>query len=369
MVLYITLLDFGDYAGTGKERKIRGQIDALKLMLKKIYYTTYSYPILYLMEGEKVIEKEAAVTSRDRTLILCHWMKKYNVKCTYIRYPRSNKWFYDLLKYQKEHHIVTVVEIPTYPYDGEFKEGIIKREDAFYREKIGKYINRIATYSADTSIWGTPCLHLNNGISASEINIYPKKREKKKIVLIAVSCMMYWHGYERILEGMYLYYKERNEYDIRLKMIGSGPEEISYKKLVQKFDLCSRVEFLGRIEVWEKDRLNKQYVSSDIAVSALGCYKKGIDEVSPIKDAEYCAKGLPIVSGCHNLGFPYDWEYMLNIPNSAQPVDMNKVISFYEKVTSKKNYELEMKDYAMNHLTWDSIMRPVGDYFIATKEL
>lgn len=365
MLFYITWKNFEDFSGTGKEKKIKGQIDAMKQSLGKAYYTKYSNSILYLMDGEEVIEREVTVTRRDSILALCHWMQKYGVTYTYIRYPRSSKWFLDLLRYQNEHQIKTVLEIATYPYDGEMKEGVLRTEDFYYRQRIGEYVDRIATYSADTRIWDITCINLKNGIADLEVCANQRVKEANSIVLIAVSCMMDWHGYERVLEGMYLYYKQGGVYDIKFKLIGSGPEEARYKELVKKYNLDSKVEFVGRIGIWERERLNEQYASSDVAVGSLGRYKNGIEEGSPIKDAEYCAKGLPIISGIRDLGFPPNWEYIMNLPNTPEPVDMNAVIAFYKKVSGNVNYKEEMQNYAKRNLTWNSIMRPVCEYFLS----
>lgn len=363
MLLYITLLNFDDFAGPGKTRKISGQIEAMELKLGEVWYTKYTYPVLYLMRNEQVIDKEAAATKKECILVLCRWIQQYHVTKTYIRYFRSSKWFIDLLRYQKEHHIKSVVEIPTYPYDGELKEGIGKTEDIIYRKEICKYIDKVTTYSSDKRIWGIECIGLKNGISASALSACNRKRENKKIVLIAVGTMMFWQGYERVIEGMHLYYKEGGEYDIRLKIIGEGPEIQIYKHLAERYNLHSKIEFIGRIEPWETDRLNEQYTLSDIAVSTLGMYKKGLDESSSIKGAEYCAKGLPFICGYKDFRFPFNWKFLMQVQNGPEPIDMIRVIDFYNQVTADSDYEKEMRDYALAHLTWDSIMQPVVDYF------
>lgn len=365
MLFYVTFIDFGEFYGPGKDRKIKGQIEALKAGLGEVYYTYYSYPMLYLMDDETVIEKQPAVTRRDQILVLCSWLEKYRVTKTYVRYPLASKWFVDLLKYQKEHNIKTILEIPTYPYDGELEDDRSRTEDMCYRKDIHKYVDRISTSSADDMIWDVPCIGVINGISASDVIIRTKIKENKKIMLIAVGTMKFWQGYERIIEGMYLYYQKNGEYDIRLKVIGSGPEEQNYMDLVEKYKLNSKVEFVGQIEIGEIDRLNGQYALADIAVSSLGGYKKELNEWAPIKGAEYCAKGIPFICGYRDPRFPAGWKYMMRVPNDSSPIDMESVIDFYENVTSSEDYKEEMRDYAMNYLTWTHIMDPVIDYFIS----
>ena len=68
--------------------------------------------------------------------------------------------------------------------------------------------------------------------------------------------------------------------------------------------------------------------------------------------------------GYRDLRFPSDWEFMLNVSNNSESIDMNRVIDFYEKVTLKENYKELMRDYAEKHLTWDKIMDPVVSYYV-----
>ncbi|MCI9399466.1 MAG: glycosyltransferase [Lachnospiraceae bacterium] len=363
MLLYITWIDFKVYFGTGLEKKIMGQIESMEQGFGKIYYTCYSYPKAFLMDKDQIVEESPAITDKDYVNVLVDWMQRYNVTKTYIRYAISNKWFIDLLKYQNVHKIKTVLEIATYPYDSEMSEGILKTQDVCYRQEISQYINMITTYSSDKEIWGSPCIRLLNGINIENIPVIKKKKEKKKIVFIAVSSMQFWHGYERFLEGMYIYYKNDGSYDLKLKLIGSGLEEKGYKELVDKYNLKNHVEFLGLIATNESKKLDEQFAMSDIAVGSLGMYKIAIEEGSPIKGAEYCARGIPFICGYRDLRFPSDWEFMLNVSNSSTLVDMNEVISFFENVTSKQDYRLQMRNYAKQHLTWNSIMKPVIEYF------
>lgn len=368
MLFYITFMDFGNYFGTGLEKKLKGQIEALEERLGEIYLTACSGLIMYLMLGNDIIDRQPAVTRRDQVHVLCDWLQKYGCAKTYIRYAHLDKWFVNLLKFQKEHHILTVLEIASYPYDDEMEDGIQKTEDMCYRDEVGKYIDRIVTYSTDDVIWNVPCIKLVNGISEKSVSVSRRVRENEKIVLIAVSSMQRWHGYERVIEGIYHYYKDGGIYDIRLRMIGNGPEEQHYKELVEKYHLSDKVEFVGRISPQEKERLDEQYALSDIAIGTLGAYKTGFVDASPIKESEYCARGIPFICAHQDRRFPSDWEFILRVPNNSDPVDMNGVVAFYEKVSGTKGYKEEMKRFVMEHLTWNIIMKPVAEYFLCSQK-
>lgn len=364
MVFYITFSDFDSpHHGVGVKKKVRNQVEAMERRFKRVYYTYYSCPMAYLMQSDgEILEKVIAVTKKDYIKVLTEWLQKYGVTKTYIRYPRASKWFIDLLIFQKQQNIKTVLEIPTFPYPkiGELYD----LEDLVYREQINRYVNRITTYSADEEIWGISCINLINGLTLKDISISTKEKPEDRMDFIAVSSMRHYHGYERFLEGMYLYYQAKGKYDLRFRIVGSGQEEQKYKDLVKKYHLETHVEFIGRIESWENDKMQDLYNLSDMAVGSLGLYKEGLVKSSPIKGSEYCAKGIPFICGYYDLGFPKDWEFMMNVPNNPEPVDMNKVIEFYENVTSKDNYKEAMREYAVNHLTWDSIMNPVVEYLM-----
>ena len=367
MLLYITFVDFRAFFAQGVHRKIQGQVKAMERQLDKVYYMGWSYPKAVLMKDEgQIVEIEPAVTTKDYIEVIKDWIKKYDVEQTYIRYSKTSKWLLDLLIYQRTNNIKTVLEITSYPYDIEAAEGIIKSQNDCYNAELYKYFDRITTYSSHKNILGVSSINLVNGVDIDKNPISLKEKSEKDIVFITVSSMQTWQGYERFIEGIYLYYKNGGKYDIRFKMIGSGPEENYYKTLVDKYQLQSRVEFLGQIELSEKKRIDQQYDLSDIAVGTLGVYKQmGTNEGSPIKGAEYCARGIPFICGYHDLRFPPDWEYILNVPNNAEPIDMNQVIDFYEKVTAQEHYKESMRDYAIKYLTWDKIMEPVVAYFKA----
>jgi glycosyltransferase involved in cell wall biosynthesis len=363
MLLYISFVDFRAFFAQGVYRKIQAQVKSMKKEFDKAYYTGWLYPKAVLFSESGIVETEPAVTKKDYVEAVTKWIQQYKVTRTYIRYAGADKWFVDLLEYQNKHGIKTVLEIASYPYDVEAAEGVVKLESLCFDKEIRSYVSKIATYSSHRKIWGLPCFNLINGIDLKEHPISAKKQEAKKIVLIAVSTMQCWQGYERILTGMHLYNQAGGKYDVQLKFVGDGPEKKYYEELTVIYQLQHHVEFIGRIEVFEKEKLDYQYDLADIAVGTLGFYKAlRTQEGSPIKGAEYCARGIPFICGYRDLRFPPDWEFMLNVPNKDEPIDMNSVIAFYEKIVSKKNYKQLMRNYAEKYLTWDKIMEPVVEY-------
>ena len=115
-----------------------------------------------------------------------------------------------------------VYEIPTYPYDMEHKGlsgKLFLLIDKLYRRKLHKYVDRIATLTDDKEIFGCKTLKITNGVDCSSIPICKKENfDKNHINLIAVAQFLFWHGYERVIEGLSKYKKN----DVFLHLVGNG---------------------------------------------------------------------------------------------------------------------------------------------------
>lgn len=124
-----------------------------------------------------------------------------------------------------------VYEIPTYPYDFEHKSfgaRLLLAVDKIYRKKLCKYVDRIATLTDDKEIFGCKTLKITNGVDCKSISVCKKDNfSQTKINLIAVAQFSFWHGYERVIEGLYNYGKN----NVVLHLVGNGSELEKYKKL------------------------------------------------------------------------------------------------------------------------------------------
>ena len=107
----------------------------------------------------------------------------------------------------------------------------------------------------------------------------------------------------------------------------------------------------------------KYYYEADVAIDALGLYKKNIQEACSIKGAEYCANGLPIVFGHRDVRFSDDTPFIFRVPNDDTPIDIFAVIEWFNILSKDKDYKKKICEYARDNLTWDSIMKPVVDYY------
>lgn len=355
-MLYVTFCDLNRAYLMGIKKKINAQIIAFKKIFGRVYHTCYAGQMFYLMNGEEIIEKKLAVTRKECNHILCQWIEEYNIKRTYIRYNLANKWFLNFLKFQKEKQIKTVLEIPTYPYDGEeWRNRAV--EDDYYRMQMHQYIDYCTTYSNVEKIFDIPCISLINGVDITEHKVKSIVHKKTDdIVLIAVATMRREHGYERIIRGMHEYYKLGGKREIYFNLVGDGSEIPYYKQLVRECNLERYVFFHGFLSGKE---LDKVYDVSDIGIGALGMYKSGISEGTGIKAVEYCVRGLPIIMP-DDYGFKNKY-FVFKVPNDDTFISMDLVVGFYDGLQNK-DYISDCHNYAVGNYSWDKVLEPVIEY-------
>lgn len=264
----------------------------------------------------------------------------------YIRKPSLTIKFYKLLKKikQKNPNIYIMMEIPTYPFHSEYnglsRLNIIKSVNC--ERKLKNVVDRIMTYSDDDRIWGIPTLKLSNCVSYDDIPSRSKayKTQKKTIRLTCVANFKYWHGIDRMINGMKKY---GGDYNVVLNIVGEG-EEIS--RLKQLSDGINNVVFHG---LKTGDELTKIFNETDIAVDALGRHRSGVYYNSSLKGKEYVARGIPVVSAVETeLDHMEDFPYYLKLPADESYIDVQKIIDFYEDIYSKKSPEVithEIRNY------------------------
>ena len=268
-----------------------------------------------------------------------------------------------------------IVEIFTYPYDiddffkNDFKYSIQHLpffiKDKIYRKKQIGLVDKFVTYSMDKVIFGVPTIRTTNGVDVqgqARVNV---KLDPSCISFISVARMQIHHGYERLIEGLYEYYKNGGTRNIVYHVVGDGPEEKAYQKLVDKYNLQEHVKFHGRQSGAALDQI---YNEASIAISSLGLYKYKINVISTLKTCEYMAKGLPVVQGCKmstidGITPPYVCEF----DNNSSPINIDRILEFYDKVYGKQpveNVTNTIRQYAFEHMNMAYVMKPIVEYIL-----
>ena len=289
----------------------------------------------------------------------------------YVRRAVADRAYINFWKKIKETYpdCKIIIEVFTYPYDKDdfarWNAWPFYIKELLYRGKLKKYVDTFVTYSEDAEIFGIPTIRTINGIQLENISPAKGSYQENKITMMAVAYMQSHHGYERIIEGLYQYYQNTSsKYTVELLLIGDGPEKPLYQSLVHKYHLENYVQFYPTMS---GDALDKMYDISDIALASFGTYKKGVyTRLSALKTREYLAKGMPIITGCEIDVLDSQYEFVKNFPNNAEPVNIDEVTAFYEKIRQKVNNKQTVintiRQFADSHVSMDSAMKPIIDY-------
>lgn len=261
-----------------------------------------------------------------------------------------------------------IVEIFTYPYD---RDEFLRKDawpfwikDFVYRNHWKKYVDRIVTYTKDKEIFGIPTICTQNGIQINNISIRNPKTENDDVMhILAVAYMQKQHGYERVIIGLANYYKAGGSRNIRIHMVGEGPEIPKYKKLVNKNNLQEHVIFYGKKL---GNELDMQYDECPIALGVFGGYKNHLRRISALKTREYLAKGTIVISGiCEDIFEKHPMPYFLEFSNDSSSINMEKVIDFYDNIFSnQKESEVasKIRDYALKYVGMDQALIEIVQY-------
>lgn len=335
-VLYITYVDYLDNPFPGVQEKISTQIETMQRANmgvdlicqygKKAKCIDNSGSI-YIVNG---ITRRFAILNAVKKIV-----KKESYIAAYIRFQFFSEDVRQIVTLLKAMGTKVYMEIPTFPYEGELHRQGIKGEiklfcDRLYRKNCSAKIDFFVSPSETSKIYGKPCIFIMNGMDYSchpLRNVHEPKEDEAN--LLAVASMLPWHGYDRILYGLANYYKEKQNTNVVLHLVGSGKELKKYKEVVKENHLEDHVYFYGTKGGSE---LNNIASKCDIAVGSLAAFRVGITKLSTLKSREYCAWGLPSINATQTDILDNDDHFCLYIPEDDSPVNIYDVVNFYHKI-------------------------------------
>lgn len=276
--------------------------------------------------------------------------EKYSI--IYIRSPFvfNQISYLRFLSQANKSNCKVVIEIPTYPYFKELKS--LGQKIIFFSEKLFSYFLKhyvsLILYSGNKLelIHQIKCKQLHNVLSYEKTPTANKGTNKNIIKLIAVSGCMVYHGYERIIKGLYKYYKEKPSIIVELHVVGDGPELKKYRAFTDRLKLNNHVFFYGSLY---GEKLDELYNGKNIGVSCLGMHRIGLNTGSPLKTAEYASRGFPIIIGYNDLLFSRK-NFVFKVDANEDPIDINEIVKWYLSGDFKSN---EIRDFIIHLTSWE----------------
>lgn len=327
--------------------------------LVKIHEKNYKYD--FYNKYERILNRITIKRYREFINGIYTVCNLVNPDVIYIRRicPLTNKLI-NCISYLKEKGKMVIYEYPTFPWEEEMtkdKNYLRYILDKIHYTKLISLIDIITVILGKNQKLPSKFVEITNGIDIRKINSKIITKYDNKINLIGIAHLQYWHGYDRIIKGMKYYYDKKSEDKISVyfHIVGDGAQLANLKKLVDNYNLNNYVIFHGSKIGTELDELVNK---CNIGIGSLGNHRKGLTKDSALKNREYCARGLPFVIASDDDGFNKDFKYILKVEPDESPVDINRIIEFYDFIKND-NYVENMRNYAEENLTWNAVMKPV----------
>lgn len=371
-ILFLVFHGFSEYSGISK--KIRYQVKGLEQCGHTVSVCTYTLNEerhrIRMIDNRIIADygtgKWAAIKKRCSYDCISHFSTTHGIELVYVRsFHNANPFTIHLFKKLQEAGIKIVMEIPTYPYDSEYKgfpfiARINLLIDKLYRSSLAGQLNAIITYSNENSIFGQRTIRISNGIDFESI---PVKRRKglnsSDIHLIGVAEVHYWHGYDRLIDGLGKYYQTPHSLNVYFHIVGGvGASEMyhsihapGFHDLIVSYHLEKYVIFHGQKMGEELDAL---FDEADFAIGSLARHRSGIDAIKTLKNREYAARGIPFIYSETDEDFD-KMPYILKAPADESAIDIRNIIRFYQ--TAGQSPE-EIRN-SIQHLSWKEQMNIV----------
>ncbi len=288
---------------------------------------------------------------------------KQDIKLVYMRSDHNaNPFTIHFLRKLKRQGIKVIMEIPTYPYDQEYKGFSYKEQmelkmDQLFRYLLAKQIFRISTFSDYDYIFGAQTIKISNGINFSTIPLKQTLRKQPSpFNLIGVAEVHYWHGFDRVMAGIGEYYKQNNIRDVFFHIVGGVGEDSEmpvFKEIIKKYGIEKQIIFHGQLF---GKALDDVFENADFGIASLGRHRSGITNIKTLKNREYAARGIPFIYSEIDTDFE-NMPYVLKAPADESPIDINRILNFYDNCTLSP---VEIRD-SVKDLSWEIQMKKTTD--------
>ena len=359
------LIFHGFDPNNGISKKISYQVDAFKKCGMNVHlcYMDEKDTKKRIIDGDVIADYGNGLLSKilkrtDFTAI-SNYVKKNQIDLVYIRSNHNaNLFTINMVKKMKAYGAKVVMEIPTYPYDIEYKAQGISRQifqDKIFRNQLAKYLDAIVTFSDFDKIFGQRTIKISNGIDFDSVKMKTTINDtSKELNLIGVAEIHEWHGFDRIVRGLADYYSKPQDYLVEFHVIGyffSKEIEDEFRKIISDNHMENYVILYGKKHGTELDNL---FDKCDFGIGSLGRHRVGIDKIKTLKNREYAARGIPFIYSETDSDFDPK-PYVLKAPADESPIEIQRIIDFYKRNTMSP---IEIRE-SITDLSWKKQMELV----------
>lgn len=387
IILFLVYHGFSEHSGISK--KIHYQVKGLRENghdVRLCYYAQSPNGHWCRFVDDDIIQdygKGAIAGLRQRISYDCiyDYCIREKIEFVYARcFQNANPWLISFFKKLKKAGIHSVTEIPTYPYDDEFKNFDWKARwglkiDQLFRHRLYQQMDALVTFSDAERIFGQRTIRISNGVDFDSIPLhqpplYLERAGGEALHLIGVAEVHDWHGFDRVMTGIGEYYSQNqtalatphslrensNKPEVFFHVVGGvHPNRMNnvFAPIINKYGIQDNVIFHGQLF---GDELTKVFNQCQFAIGSLGRHRSGITVIKTLKNREYATRGIPFIYSEQDSDFDHQ-PYVLKAPADDSPIDIQQIFHFME------NFKMNPKDIrrTVEHLTWNIQMQRVLD--------
>ena len=363
------LIFHGFDKANGISKKIHYQVKALKecgVDVRLCHYDITAYGERRWMVDDEIIADfgtgtTAKVWKRVYYSPIIEYARREKIELVYIRSNHNaNPFTLRLVKHLKQIGAKVVMEIPTYPYDQEYTTRSMKCNliiDQCFRHQLAKHLDGIVTFSNAKMIFGGKTIRISNGIDFAAIPMKSTQNDTShELHLIGVAEVHYWHGFDRMVNGLAEYYRTDPDYKVYFHIVGPLAGEREQEEILPAIRNNHLEPYIILHGPLHGQELDAQFEKADFAIGSLGRHRSGITYIKTLKNREYAARGFAFAYSEMDEDFdsmPYVWK----VSADESPIDIPKLIEFQR---SLKNTPQEIRQ-SVRPLSWTAQMKKIID--------
>ena len=382
-ILFLVYHGFSEYSGISK--KIHYQVKGLRENGHDVRLCYYGFAenghrcryIDDIVIQDYGTGKIAGIRQRFGYNCVYDYCIREKIELVYARcFQNANPWLICFFKKLRKTGIHSVTEIPTYPYDEEFKnfEWKMRAEliiDQIFRRKLYAQMDALVTFSNAVEIFGQRTIRISNGVDFDSIPLHHPSASphSSELHLIGVAEVHEWHGFDRVIAGIGEYNKmlKQGKTDVSIPVyfhiVGDVHPHLMntvFKPLMDKYGLQKQIIFHGALF---GDELTNVFNSCQFAIGSLGRHRSGITAIKTLKNREYATRGIPFIYSEQDSDFDMR-PYVLKAPADESPINICQIIDF---IASNRIAPADIRS-TVEHLSWKIQMQTVLNEITSTKK-
>ena len=373
-ILFLVYHGFSEHSGISK--KIHYQVKGLRENGHDVRLCYYDFAAdghsCRFVDGKVLKDYGTGMVAglRQRTDYGCvlDYCRREQIELVYARcFQNANPWLIRFFRRLHQAGIKAVTEIPTYPYDQEFKGFEWKMRmglkiDQLFRKRLYRWQDALVTFSDAERIFGQRTIRISNGVDLDSIPLYRgeklevrgERSDNCQLDLIGVAEVHEWHGYDRLIKGLGEYDSLTSQRPVYFHIVGGVHPyhmENVFKPLLEKYQLHDKVIFHGQLF---GDALTDVFNQCQFAIGSLGRHRSGITVIKTLKNREYATRGIPFIYSEQDSDFDHQ-PYVVKAPADESPINIQQIVDFMDHFQMKPE---EIRK-TVEHLSWKVQMQKV----------